>query len=521
MWPISLNDLAEAVGVHPLPLPLGERLVQGLSTDSRSVGAHMLFVPLRGEKFDGHDFVEGVLAQPARVALVHSHWQHTSGWQAAPDSVLLRVDDVLAAFRRLAKQFRARLEKTPCVAIGGSNGKTTTKEMLLSLSKGEGRELVVTQKSENGYIGIPKTLCGPGSREDLQAFIVEVGIDEVGAMESHLELVQPSVRLLTSIAEEHLEGLIDLETVAREELRLMEGDGVRVWQGEDSLISDAAREGVQPGDWFVASQATWSKLEDADRLDSAHRVLFRVRDPLSICPLFDGEVFLSGECDPSFQFSVQMPQPGDHNVANFALAFAGSCELERQILSKDVSALTPSFFTIIKDRFSSYRVPENRSNLVTFSNGSLLLSDCYNANPASVIAVLDWLSSAALEGKNKWIFLGDMLDLGDDSKSKHLDLINHLSSSASGDRSHRQSAEEWVPEFRLYLFGNAQYDVYLELMRNGAKGFLVEHLFPERDPTVWLKGLSAPTGQTVAVLKGSRGMQMERLLDGLSRLLSS
>ncbi|NDD91128.1 hypothetical protein EBZ37_03485 [bacterium] len=185
-------------------------------TDSRKVTESSLFVAIRGEKMDGHDFIPKAIAQGATAVLAEESVVLSKNLASEfPKTRFFCVTDVQEGFRKIASAWRKHFN-IPVVLVAGSNGKTTTKEFLSALLQGKYRSVLKTQGSQNGFLGIPMTLIELRSHHG--AAVIEVGIDEVGAMAQHVPLVHPTHTLLTVIGPEHLEKLIDLPTVAREEI---------------------------------------------------------------------------------------------------------------------------------------------------------------------------------------------------------------------------------------------------------------------------------------------------------------
>ncbi|MEO5969785.1 MAG: Mur ligase family protein, partial [Bdellovibrionia bacterium] len=182
----------------------------GVFTDSRKTEPGSLFVALKGDNYDGHDFIEKAVSNGARGVLC----QRGHSITGSKDAYLFYVEDPLRAYRRFAAAWRKEFS-IPVIAVAGSAGKTTTKELLAAILQGKWKNILKTQGSQNGFVGIPMTLLE--MRTHHEAAIIEVGIDEVGAMEQHMALVSPGYSILTSIGPEHLENLIDVPTVAREE----------------------------------------------------------------------------------------------------------------------------------------------------------------------------------------------------------------------------------------------------------------------------------------------------------------
>lgn len=576
MWPLKIKELGALLSakvVDPSGNTLADREIYSVCTDSRSVALGQVFFALPGDRYDGHDFIESVIQSVDVPCVVTKDWysRWSRGQETPPQNSFFLVDSTVEALRDLARAFRRRMGYRPVVAVGGSNGKTTTKEMLVCLLGGLDEGIVSTEKSENGFIGIPKTLCHPGLVRSSRAAVVEVGIDEVGAMSQHLQTVQPSVALLTSLAEEHLEGLKDLSTVVAEELILLNGvlgqtaaPPVRVWQCSDPEIRRACEAHLAKQDFVVLPAADPSQDWFVSRASAV--LTFTCDLQPDLCTLVEVALMmavsdrvcegksagLESTNEPVWTSCVRVPMPGAHHARNAALALAAALVVEARFcmltqeggdsadfgnwasslrsLNRQVDvpteALSSSFpsqsfvskgpLDQISDRFRRFIPPDLRSAVELYKGKDCdrsLIIDCYNANPSSMRASLDLLNGAVFARTHKILFLGDMLDLGQASAARHTELISILAS---------------MPDCQLYLYGKELYPVFRELsgrlsLTTGApvKVGSLHHLHREEDPEQWVKDFVLPDGPVVILLKGSRGMRLERLLPGLRRILRS
>ncbi|MEK6579215.1 MAG: Mur ligase family protein, partial [Bdellovibrionota bacterium] len=187
-----------------------------VTTDSRKIQRGCLFVALKGDRFDGHAFIDSAIRSGAAGILVK---KGTKIPKSGPPIEIFEVDDTLEAYRALAGAWRREFD-IPVVVVAGSVGKTTTKELLTSLLRAKWPNVLKTEASQNGFIGVAMTLLE--LRPEHDAAVIEVGIDEPGAMEKHIPLICANAVVLTAIGPEHLEKLIDIETVAKEECKAFE-----------------------------------------------------------------------------------------------------------------------------------------------------------------------------------------------------------------------------------------------------------------------------------------------------------
>lgn len=370
----TLAEIAAATGGDLLEAATPETPVRGVSTDSRSVGRGQLFVALKGERFDGHDFVEAARQKGAAAALV-AH--------PVPSPIpQIRVADTLKALGDLAGWWRRRKPATLVMGVTGSSGKTTTKGMLAAACAAWA-PTVSTPGSENAEIGVPRTLLGLGEE---RFCVLEMAMRGPGQIAYLAAIAQPQMGLITNVGEAHvgMPGLGSRERIAAakgELLVALPPDGVAILNAEDfffGVLSEMApcrviSFGIEKGDF----QAKEVRL-------GADSSTFRV-------------------VGPDEEATIYLPLPGLHNVANAvaatAAAWAAGVPLE-----------------VIAGALAEYRGEALRSQVTRRSDGAVIINDAYNANPSSVAAALKML--AAAEGRRVLVF-GDMLELGELAEQAH------------------------------------------------------------------------------------------------------
>jgi UDP-N-acetylmuramoyl-tripeptide--D-alanyl-D-alanine ligase len=351
----------------------------GVTTDSRKVHKGDLYVALVGERFDGHDFVEAALAAGARGAVV-------SRSAAVTDVPLYAVDDTLVALGRLARHRRDALA-IPVVGITGSSGKTSTKDF----TKGAlGGALIVhaTSGNLNNRIGVPLTLLATPAGADV--VVVEMGTNEPGEIRTLAEIAQPTIGMLTTVGESHLEKLGSVAGVLEEKLdlvRALPGDGTAVVGDTPALLPERAR----------AAHARTRVAGWTERADEDLR-------PVDVRVDAHGGHRFSWRGAP-----VALAVPGRHMVANalLALAVAETLGVPSAAAAAGLSSVQPGWM-----RGQTERV-----------GGLTLLLDCYNANPQSTRASLDLLELQ--RGGGRVAVLGSMLELGALSDGLHEDVLAH------------------------------------------------------------------------------------------------
>lgn len=341
----------------------------GVTTDSRQVEPGMLFAALPGEHFDGHDFVAQAEEAGAIAVLI----------QRPVDARVpqLRVGSVLHALGLLAAAWRVSLP-VRVAAMTGSNGKTTTKEMLTSILSLSGRVLA-TAGNYNNELGVPLTLFGLSPQDEFA--VVEMGAGKPGDIRYLAELAKPEAGVITNIGPAHLKGMGDEEGVARTKGELygaLPADGCAIFNIEEPWLG------------------LWKELNTA-----SESLTFGLHETADIRAVQVGSGWEIRT--PQGQFALKLKLPGMHNVMN-AMAATGlalALDVDLDQIREGLAVTSP--------------VP-GRLNLLTTTGGWRLIDDSYNANPASVRAAAEVLVSQPGEA---WAALGDMRELGKDSDQMH------------------------------------------------------------------------------------------------------
>jgi UDP-N-acetylmuramoyl-tripeptide--D-alanyl-D-alanine ligase len=434
---------------------------EGLSTDSRTVTAGALFVALRGERFDGHQFLSEVAARGGRGAVVQPGRPRA---QVPENFALYEVSDTLLALGSLARWHRRRF-RVPVGAVGGSNGKTTTKEMVGSILAVRGPAL----KSEgnlNNEVGLPLTLLRLGPEQ--VAAVVEMGMNHPGEMARLCAIAEPDAALLTTIQPEHLEGLGSLEGVAAAEGELFAGLGptaTAVVNLDDAqIVAQSRRAGGARRVSFGRSPAADVRLVDTRA---------RGRSGLELTLAAAGR-----------EWALALGFVGAHNALNATGAFALGLALGYRP-EECVAGLAAA------------RPYARRLNVSEAPGGWTVVDDCYNANPASMAAALQTAESLAAGGRVVAV-LGDMLELGPDELREHATLGGQVAQVASlaaffGPRSSQAMA--------------------------AARGIEAAH-FEAIEP-LWEWLLPRLRAGDVVLVKGSRGMRLERVVEKLTGVTAS
>ena len=436
---------------------VGEARIEAVGTDSRAIVPGQLFVALRGERFDGHDFVETALAAGAAAVMVDARWEAE---HPQSDVARLVVDDTRLALGALAAGWRARFD-IPLIGITGSNGKTTVKEMCASILRawfGSDGAVLATRGNLNNDIGLPLTLLG--LRAHHRAAVIEMGMNHPGEIAMLTRLACPTVALVNNAQRAHLEGMGSLDGVAREKGCIYDGlgdEGVAVVNADD----------VHADEWLAKNEHARRKT-----------VSFGIEKSATVrgrCELRDLESTLWIDT-PWGQAKCVLQMPGIHNVLN-ALAAAAAC----------LSAGAP--LEVVAAGLSGCGGVHGRLQRRMGPRGALLLDDTYNANPDSVRAGIDVL--VRMPGRTILVF-GDMGEVGETSAQAHAEVGVY-------------AKEKGVDG--LYTLG--------AMSENAANRFgLGARHFSSIETLVEALAPSLAASDTVLV-KGSRFMRMERVVDAL------
>jgi UDP-N-acetylmuramoyl-tripeptide--D-alanyl-D-alanine ligase len=468
----TVAELREVISVKVLagdPSPSAKRRILGISTDSRSIRRGDLFVALRGDRFDGHQFVPAVLAKGATGAIVHDsyRWEgkHAKAIGGRNEPFLFGVEDPLFAYQQLATHHRSRFS-LPVVAVTGSNGKTTTKDMVASVLAQRWRTLK-TEGNYNNRIGVPHTLFRLTARH--QAAVIEMGVDHRGQTTRLCEIVHPTIGLITNIGPDHLEFFGGMEGSAQAKAELLDmlpPDGTAVLNADDPYFD------------YLAARAR-CRVVSFGLSEKAHVRAVHVASDVRKDTRF--ELILPGK---SRSTDVVIKVPGTHNVTNALAAAAVGYSLN-----------LPG--SMIAQGLAKFRPAAMRSQVVTH-RGVQVINDCYNANPASMKAALQLLGEWT-PARERVAVLGDMLELGREAQQMHREVGRFVAG---------------LPLSRLIVCG----DLGREIAAGAKQGGMPHQAIVQVADTAAAADLlkkSCRRGDVVLV-KASRGMRMEQIVQGLT-----
>ncbi len=394
----KLKELSSVLQIQPLPVCREVDLEQeltGISTDTRKLVAGELFVALSGPNFNGQDFVETAIAKGAVAVVVSGAAADLLTLAQRYQQVLfLPVSDTLVALGDLA---RARLAKiNPIViAVTGSNGKTTTKEMLAQILAPVYR-IHKTAGNFNNCIGLPLTVFA--MPDDCQVVVLEMGMNAPGEIAALTAIARPDYAIITNVAQAHLQGLGSLEAIARAKCEVVAGlkpGATVIYNGDDPYLARLVPETVADCPVDLRPKLLPVSEYGASEIEIKAVEIWHKNDGLSFVFLRDNERAL-----------VKLPCWGRHNVMNAVLALAaGTC-------------LVGIYPVPAANSFRNFKMPAGRLEKYDLGNGGILLHDAYNANPDSMAAALTAVAERR-GGKFLALVLGDMNELGEESPALH------------------------------------------------------------------------------------------------------
>jgi len=426
--------------------------INGITIDSRKIEAGQLFIPFKGERTDGHQYVADAIKQGAAAAF----WQKDV--PNPPENLpLIFVDDSLKAIQALAKSYLRQLN-VKVVGITGSNGKTSTKDITTSLLSLK-YKVQKTEGNYNNHLGLPLTVLG--LEEDTDIAVLEMGMSGRGEIDFLSRLAEPDIAVITNIGESHMQDLGSREGIAEAKLEILNGlkdKGRFIYFGDELLLSSRMKN---------------SKVDTKTfGMDHANDLY-----PLEINALENGSVFHINKIASSFQ----LPVLGNHNILNAlaAMLVAEYFDIPYEEMNKGLQSL---------------KLTNMRMELVEGKSGVKIINDAYNASPTSMLAAIDVLKK--LPGYDQKIaVLGDMLELGDKEESFHyqmgerLEGVDYVLTYGKLGSFIAEGAKTVLPADRVFTFF-------------------------EKEPLID-KLVSYLNEETVVLVKASRGMKLEEIVKAI------
>ena len=360
-----------------------ENTFYGISTDSRQVFKGNLFIALKGEKFDGHDFMRTALKQGAAGVLVQNEAKINQAL-VDKDVSVIKVADTLLALGDLAHEWRKRFS-IPVIGLTGSSGKTTTKEMMAAIISRK-KNILKTEGNLNNLIGLPQTIFRLTSEHEL--VILEMGTNTRGEIKRLTQIAVPDIGLITNVGPAHLAGFGSIDVVREEKNDLflnMLSSGIAIINLDDKAVTTAAERWNGRRITFSMSPNADVTVKDIER-NGVKGVRFNL---------------IAGGSTQK----VEMKIVGLHHVYNAMAAAAAAVAV----------GIDPK---TIAEGLAAFRPLSGRMEMIRLHNGAFLLDDSYNANPASVREALMTLKDLKVH-HNGYVFLGDMLELGEEADEMH------------------------------------------------------------------------------------------------------
>ena len=426
--------------------------INGITIDSRKIEAGQLFIPFKGERTDGHQYVADAIKQGAAAAF----WQKDV--PNPPENLpLIFVDDSLKAIQALAKSYLRQLN-VKVVGITGSNGKTSTKDITTSLLSLK-YKVQKTEGNYNNHLGLPLTVLG--LEEDTDIAVLEMGMSGRGEIDFLSRLAEPDIAVITNIGESHMQDLGSREGIAEAKLEILNGlkdKGRFIYFGDELLLSSRMKN---------------SKVDTKTfGMDHANDLY-----PLEINALENGSAFHINKIAAPFQ----LPVLGNHNILNAlaAMLVAEYFDIPYEEMNKGLQSL---------------KLTNMRMELVEGKSGVKIINDAYNASPTSMLAAIDVLKK--LPGHDQKIaVLGDMLELGDKEESFHyqmgerLEDVDYVLTYGKLGSFIAEGAKTVLPADRVFAFF-------------------------EKEPLID-KLVSYLNEETVVLVKASRGMKLEEIVKAI------
>ncbi|KAA0948427.1 UDP-N-acetylmuramoyl-tripeptide--D-alanyl-D-alanine ligase [Sporosarcina sp. ANT_H38] len=449
----EIADWIQAAGQN-----LDDAFVTGVSIDSRTAAAGDLFIPFRGEQVNGHNYVEQAIKQGAVASL----WMKDEP-NPPTDLPLIFVDDPELALQEMARVYRGMLH-CKVVGITGSNGKTSTKDLIASVLS----PYFNVRKTEGNYnneLGLPLTILS--LEEDTEFAILEMGMSGFGEISFLSKLAKPHFVVITNIGEAHMQDLGSRAGIAKAKFEIIDGlleGGKLFYDGDEPLLQELVDQvtAIQAISFGYEKEAVLS-LEKIESGDEGSR--------FTVTGLLDGE------------FTI--PVYGAHQVKNTLAA----------ILIADEAAVS---VIDIRSALRQASLTDMRMQPVIVSNGALFINDAYNAAPTSMRAALAFMEDTELR-KEKWVVLADMLELGDEEQVYHENLADEITA---------------MKLEGILLYGPRMKWLHDKLQKDSVEAQII---WSEKDYTPIVNTLAEFTGEnSIVLLKGSRGMALEHVLKGLT-----
>mgnify|MGYP003390773897 FL=1 len=436
-----------------------DTVVTGISIDTRTIKPGDLFVPFRGEAVNGHKFVEQAFEKGAAA----SFWLADEP-NPPKNRPLIFVDDAEVALQQMAIAYRSE-HKATFIGITGSNGKTSTKDILAG-ALSPYFKVQKTIGNFNNQLGLPITILQLD--EDTEISVLEMGMSGFGEIEFLTRIARPHLAVITNIGEAHMQELGSRAGIAQAKYEITKGlleEGVLFFDGDEPLLRALVAEDLD-------TETMSFGFAEHNTLVASHIETTKTGSRFNVSGLMEG----------TFEISVL----GEHQVKNALSAI---------LISKALGLTDEQIRTSLKQ----VTLTDMRMQLVPMENGPLFINDAYNAAPTSMRAAIQFVKKTAMRPE-KWLVLGDMLELGEDEKSLHEQMAAEIDEKAIARVCLYGPRMKWLydklqPVFgeRRLVYTETDYEPIIELIRRDA------------------------SEQTLILLKGSRGMKLENIIKGIEQ----
>ena len=436
-----------------------DTVVTGISIDTRTIQPGDLFVPFRGEAVNGHKFVEQAFEKGAAA----SFWLADEP-NPPKNRPLIFVDDAEVALQQMAIAYRSE-HKATFIGITGSNGKTSTKDILAG-ALSPYFKVQKTIGNFNNQLGLPITILQLD--EDTEISVLEMGMSGFGEIEFLTRIARPHLAVITNIGEAHMQELGSRAGIAQAKYEITKGlleEGVLFFDGDEPLLRALVAEDLD-------TETMSFGFAEHNTLVASHIETTETGSRFNVSGLMEG----------TFEISVL----GEHQVKNALSAI---------LISKALGLTDEQIRTSLKQ----VTLTDMRMQLVPMENGPLFINDAYNAAPTSMRAAIQFVKKTAMRPE-KWLVLGDMLELGEDEKSLHEQMAAEIDEKAIARVCLYGPRMKWLYDKLQLVFGERRlvytetdYEPIIELIRRDA------------------------SEQTLILLKGSRGMKLENIIKGIEQ----
>jgi len=455
---IKINEILSIEGIQSVNLNKLQSLFnfKSVNIDSRKIKKGELFIAIKGENTDGHNYIDEVFKKGVIAAIVSEEWFKNNS-SNVKDKVLFVVKDTIKALGELAKIHRHNFS-THILCVGGSNGKTSTKEMIAAVL---GKKFVTlkTEGNKNNHIGVPLTLLQ--LKNSHQLCVIEIGSNHFGEIKYLCEIINPDSGLVTNIGREHLEFFGDLNGVMKEE-----------FERYDYLLLKNGLCFANYDDPYIRKYFQYIKTE--------RKITYGQRKGVNI---------LGKLVEYTMDFQPVIEVSYDSKNSRIKINGFGKTAFNNGLAAVATGLTFGVSIRDIKKALAEYKSETDKRMEVIKKNGIIIINDTYNSNPDSVKIGLETLKEYSTKG-NKFVVLADMLEMGKESSKVHYEVGKLVKKMKFNN---------------FFTYGEAMYDAF-----RGARGVENNFYFTDKNDLVEVLRIFLRKGDVVYI-KGSRGMKMEEV----------